>query len=101
MSIVLKISAILFFLISKFLASNKTCFSSKVNGEAIAKALIVSSKLCFSSSFQLIINPLFSNKDFKSLKINSRSENLSSSFLFQDHDKILKLTSYSLYFLLI
>ena len=59
----------------KFTASNNTCFSSKLNGEAIASALIVSSKLCFSSSFQLIIKPLFSNKDFRFLKINSKSEN--------------------------
>ena len=65
---------------SRFLASNKTCFSSKEKGEAIAKAFIVSSRLCFSSSFQLIMKPLFLNNDFKSLKINSRSENLSSSF---------------------
>jgi hypothetical protein len=50
-----------------------------VKGDAIAKAFIVSSKLCFSSSFQLIINPLASNKDFKSLKIISRSENFRSS----------------------
>ena len=71
-----------FFLISKFCASNKTCFSSKEKGDAIAKAFIVSSKLCFSSAFQLIIKPFFSNKDFKSLKINSKSENLRSSFLF-------------------
>ena len=65
---------------SKFSASNKTCFSSKENGDAIAKAFIVSSSLCFSSAFQLIINPLFSNNDFKSLNINSRSENFNSSF---------------------
>ena len=74
------ISAILFFLKSKFIASNSTCFSSKLNGEAIARALIVSSKLCFSSACQLIINPLFSNNCFKSLKINSRSENFKFSF---------------------
>jgi hypothetical protein len=42
------ISAILFFLKLRLTASNKTCFSSRLNGEAIAKALIVSSKLCFS-----------------------------------------------------
>ena len=82
----LKFQLFYFFLYLRFLASNKTCFSSKENGEAIAKAFIVSSKLCFSSSFQLIINPLFSNNDFKSLKINSRSENLSSSFFSLDHD---------------
>ncbi|MDC1490662.1 hypothetical protein N8129_00975, partial [Pelagibacteraceae bacterium] len=69
------------FLILRFSASNKTCFSSREKGEAIAKAFIVSSKLCFSSSFQFMMNPLFSNNDFKSLKINSKSENLSSSFL--------------------
>ena len=44
---------ILFFLILRFSASNKTCFSCIVNGEAIAKAFIVSSRLCFSSAFQL------------------------------------------------
>ena len=63
------ISAILFFLTSRFFASNKTCFSSKEKGDAIANALIISSMLCFSSSFQLITNPLFSNNIFKSLKI--------------------------------
>mgnify|MGYP001340438091 CR=1 FL=1 len=51
-----------------------------VNGEAIANAFIVSSKLCFSNAFQLIINPLFSKRDFKSLKINSKSENFIFSF---------------------
>ena len=35
------------FLKSKFLASNKTCFSSSVKGEAITSALMVSSRLCF------------------------------------------------------
>ena len=50
--------------------------------EAIAKAFIVSSKLCFSKAFQLIIKPLFSNNDLRSLKINSKSENFISSFLF-------------------
>ena len=45
----------------RFSASNNTCFSSKEKGDAIAKAFIVSSKLCFSRSFQFIINPLFSN----------------------------------------
>ena len=57
----LKISAILFFLVLRFSASNNTCFSSSENGEAIARAFIVSSKLCFSSSFQFMIKPLFSN----------------------------------------
>src|SRR6056300_197750 len=75
------ISAILFFLKSKLTASNNTCFSSKLNGEAIARALIVSSKLCFSKAFQLITNPLLSNNCFKSLKINSKSENFKFSFL--------------------
>ena len=60
----------MFFLKSKFSASNKICFSSNVNGDAIASALIVSSRLCFSSAFQFIIKPLFSNRDFKSLKIS-------------------------------
>ena len=41
---------------------NSHCVSE--NGDAIAKAFIVSSKLCFSSSFQFIIKPLFSNNDF-------------------------------------
>jgi len=45
----------------------------------MAKALIVSSKLCFSNAFQLIIKPLFSNKFFKSLNINSKSVNFKSS----------------------
>ena len=75
-----RISEILFFLISRFFASNRTCFSSIVKGEAIARALIVSSKLCFSKAFQFIINPLFSNKDLRSLKISSKSENLIFSF---------------------
>src|SRR5210317_423111 len=74
------ISAILFFLKFKLTASNKTCFSSKLNGEAIARALIVSSKLCFSNAFQLIIKPLFSNNCLKSLNINSKSENFKFSF---------------------
>jgi hypothetical protein len=65
---------------SRLLASNKTCFSSKEKGDAIASALIVSLRFCFSRDRQLIINPLFSNKDFKSLKINSRSLKLISSF---------------------
>ena len=67
----LKISAIFFFLLLRFSASNKICFSSSVNGEAIAKALIVSSKLCFSSSFQFIIKPLFSNKTLRSYYHNN------------------------------
>ena len=50
-------------------------------GEAIANALIVSSKLCFSKAFQFIIKPLFSNKVFKFLKISSKSENFKSSLL--------------------
>ena len=70
---VLNISAILSFRRSRLFASNKTCFSSKEKGEAIAKALIVSSRLCFSKAFQFITKPLFSNKDFRSLKINLRS----------------------------
>ena len=65
---------------SKFLASSKICFSSSEKGDAIDSALIVSFRLCFSNAFQLIIKPLFSNKDFKSLKINSRSEKFSFSF---------------------
>ena len=65
------ISAILFFLKSKLTVSSNICFSSKLKGEAIAKALIVSNKLCFSRAFQLITNPLLSNNCFKSLKINS------------------------------
>ena len=36
------------------LASSKTCFSSKENGEAIARAFIVSSSFCFSRAFQFI-----------------------------------------------
>src|SRR5210317_2290346 len=88
------ISAILFFLKSKLTASNKTCFSSKLNGEAIARALIVSSKLCFSNAFQLIINPLFSNNFFKSLNINSKSENFKFSFsLLRSFKYFLYLTS--------
>ena len=63
------ISDILVFLNSKFFASNKICFSSKVKGDAIAKAFIVSSRLCFSNAFQLITNPLFSKRVFRSLKI--------------------------------
>ena len=38
----------------KFFVSNKICFSSKVNGEAIDKVFIVCSTLWFSRSFQLI-----------------------------------------------
>ena len=63
------ISEIFIFLNSKFFASNKICFSSSVNGEAIANAFIVSSKLCFSNSFQLITKPLFSNNNLRSLNI--------------------------------
>src|SRR5210317_1627749 len=69
------ISAILFFLKSKLTASSKTCFSSKLNGEAIARALIVSSKLCFSNAFQLIINLLFFH-----LNHSSNRQNLSHNF---------------------
>ena len=54
---------------------------SKVKGEAIARALIVSSKLCFSRALQFIINPLFSKRDLRSLKINSKSVNFNSSCL--------------------
>ena len=35
----------------------------------------------YSKAFQLIINPLFSNNDFKSLKIKLRSVNFKSSLL--------------------
>ena len=46
---------IMSFRISKFLLSNKTCFSSREKGEAIAKAFIVSFKSCFSRDFQFIM----------------------------------------------
>ena len=54
-------------------------------GEAIANALMVSSKLCCSKPFQLMIKPLFSKRDLRSLKINFKSENCISSFLFSKH----------------
>ena len=95
----LSISAIFDFLAVKFSVSNKICFSSNVKGDAIAKALIISSKLCFSRPFQLIMNPLFSKTDFRSLKINSKSENLNSSFFSSiSLLNLLKSISHSLYF---
>ena len=62
------------FLISKFIVFNKTCFSSSENGDAIANALIVSSKLCFSRAFQLIIKPFLSNNALRSLNMSSKSQ---------------------------
>ena len=95
-------SAILDFLEFKFSASSSTCFSSKVNGEAIAKALIISLKLCFSKAFQLIINPFFSNRSYKSLKINSRSENFKFSFFSSKSSKnLLKFILHKRYFLFV
>ena len=68
----------------------------------MASALIVSSRLCCSNAFQLIINPFFSNNDFKSLKINSRSENFRSSLmLVKSWEKLLKSTSNILYLFLV
>ena len=61
--------------------------------------------LIFSHSIDLIhelfnMKPLFSNKVFRSLKINSKSENLICSFFSSRSAlKLLKSTSYSLYFL--
>ena len=84
----MRISAIFVFLISKFVVSSKACFSSIVKGEAIANALMVSSSFCFSNCFQFIIKPLFSNNVLKFLKINSKSENLISSFFRLNHHNI-------------
>ena len=92
----LKISAILFFLTLRFLASSKTCFSSRENGEAIANAFIVSSRLCFSNAFQFIIKPFFSNKDFRFLNINSRSENFKYKIRNIEKINCFELTSLSL-----
>ena len=86
----LNISEILSFRASKFLLSSKICFSSSEKGEAIASAFIVSFKSCFSKDFQFIIYPFFSNNNFRSLKINSRSENL--SVLLSGDKSFLKLS---------
>ena len=64
-----------------FLASNKICFSSKENGDAIESVLIVWSKLCFWTSSQLISYPCFLKRPFKFWKINFKSENFISSLL--------------------
>ena len=80
-----------FFLSLRSIVSNKICFSSTENGDAIANVFIVWSRFCFSNSFQLTLWPSLANNDFKFLNISFKSENLISSFFsFKSDEKLSK-----------
>ena len=70
-------SAILFFLTSKFSLSSKICFSSNVKGEAIARALIVSPEIILADEPVSSLDPETAKEILKLLKDTAKKNKIS------------------------